>query len=356
MGELVLGRRMGNRALAWGAFFGTLPDLDVLVAPLLDTAGNLWWHRGPSHSLLVMIAASWFLSPWLARWWRRDKVSRSRAGWFVFAAWSTHVLIDCFTVYGTSVFWPFPLPRTGLDLLFIIDPLFTLPMMVALVWLAFLRDRKSAPRRMHINLCGLGVSTAYVLLSCLAKHSVSGEFKADLQRRGVVPQATMEAPTPFNIVLWRAVADCGDSFWIGYRSVLDRESTPVRWTVIPKRQEELGDLAATREGRRLKWFTGGWWIARAHRKGVWVGDLRFGEACTWQTRKGVVDLRPAFSWDLLREESGDRLRGHFARRQDAGDQLRRIARRAMGDRSAWEAPPRLEGVTGSLPESLEWRE
>ena len=80
VGELMLGKRLGNRALAWGALFGTLPDLDVVIAPLLDTAGNLWWHRGPSHSLLVMIVASYLLAPWLAKRWKKDKVSRKLAG------------------------------------------------------------------------------------------------------------------------------------------------------------------------------------------------------------------------------------------------------------------------------------
>src|SRR5688572_29560315 len=90
VGEMMLGKRLGNRALAWGALFGTLPDLDVLVSGLFGTATNLWWHRGPSHSLLVMIAASWFLAPRLAKLWKRDKITKARAGWFVFAAWSTH--------------------------------------------------------------------------------------------------------------------------------------------------------------------------------------------------------------------------------------------------------------------------
>ena len=30
VGEMMLGKRLGNRALAWGALFGTLPDLDVV--------------------------------------------------------------------------------------------------------------------------------------------------------------------------------------------------------------------------------------------------------------------------------------------------------------------------------------
>ena len=42
VGELVLGKRLGNRAIAWGALVGTLPDLDIIFTPLFDHAGWLW--------------------------------------------------------------------------------------------------------------------------------------------------------------------------------------------------------------------------------------------------------------------------------------------------------------------------
>ncbi|MGA0846540.1 MAG: metal-dependent hydrolase, partial [Luteolibacter sp.] len=42
VGEFLLGRKLGNRAPAWGALLGTLPDLDVVFSPLLDNSGNLW--------------------------------------------------------------------------------------------------------------------------------------------------------------------------------------------------------------------------------------------------------------------------------------------------------------------------
>lgn len=352
VGEMLLGRRMGNRALAWGALFGTLPDLDALLSPFLDTAANLWWHRGPSHSLLVMCAASWLLAPWLAKRWKRDKVSRARAGWFVFAAWSTHVLIDCFTVYGTSVLWPFSAKRVAFNHMFIIDPLFTMPMLVALAWLAFLRTKKQLPQRRRLNAWGLGISSAYALLSVGMKFAASAGFDEDLARRGVAYERRMETPTPFNILLWRAVVDRGDEFWVGYRSVLEKREAPVRWTVYPKNAASLAGLEGEREVRTVQWFSGGWWIARPHAKGVWIGDLRFGETRMWGAKKGMVDNRPAFAWDVLPGVSGDRLRTRFPSRANADETLRRMTLRMVGKTDAWEANPRLAGVTGSLPEFL----
>ena len=40
VGEAVLGRKIGGRAMLWGAIAGTLPDLDVFV-PLGDVVKDL---------------------------------------------------------------------------------------------------------------------------------------------------------------------------------------------------------------------------------------------------------------------------------------------------------------------------
>lgn len=353
VGEAVLGRRMRNRAIGWGAFFGTLPDLDVLVSPFLSHAWNLWWHRGPSHSLLAMVLISWWLTKPLSRLWKRDKISSQRTGWFLFLVWSTHVLIDCFTSYGTSVFWPFWNHRVAFNNLFIIDPLFTAPMLVALVWLAFLRKKKQLPRRRRLNAWGMGISALYVLLSVVVKLQMSSRFEEDLSRREITFQRRMETPTPFNILLWRSVVDRGDEFLVGYRSVFDAGNQAVRWTVIPKQAEALNGLMEYRETRIVTWFSQGWWVARPHVKGAWVGDLRFGEVRVFGGRPDGVDLRLPFAWDIVPDEAGETLRPKRMDRVDPGGAMKRIGWRMVGKTDTWGENSRLEGATGSLPEELQ---
>jgi hypothetical protein len=112
----------------------------------------------------------------------------------------------------------------------------------------------------------------------------------------------------------------------------------------------LGD---SREAKMVRWFSDGWWIARPHAKGAWVGDLRFGEGRRWGDKKSMVDSRLVFAWDILPgAENGEHLRGLSSGRDNPEEVLKRLARRAVGDREAWEANPRLAGVTGSLPEFL----
>lgn len=354
VGELLLGKKLGNRALAWGALFGTLPDLDVLISPFLSNSFNLVWHRGPSHSLLVMSLASWWLSRWLARLWKRDKVSRKQAGWFIFAAWSTHVMIDCFTVYGTAVLWPLP-RREAWNHLFIIDPLYTLPLLICLVWLAFLRTKKQLKKRRKLNAWGLGLSSAYVLFSIGMKFLASSAFAADLARRGITPQRRMEAPTAFNTLLWRSVAQVEGDFWVGYHSVFEGKQKPVRWVVYPQNRQSVSHLAQDQAFRRIDSFSDGWWIARPHAKGAWIGDMRFGESLSWGAKKNTVDSQLVFAWQVL-PDSPEKMRTLMSNRGNISTKMVRLFWRILGKSDRWDGTSRLDGVTGKLPEPLRFIE
>lgn len=51
VGEAILGRKVGNRAMLWGGICGTLPDLDVLANAVSDPMSALAYHRAFTHSL-----------------------------------------------------------------------------------------------------------------------------------------------------------------------------------------------------------------------------------------------------------------------------------------------------------------
>lgn len=364
IGELMMGKRLGNWALAWGALFGILPELlEVLVSPLLDTARELASGRGLGHSLWVMALGSWGIAQGLAKLWQREKITKPQAGAFVFTVWSAHVLVDCFAVEGAAVLWPLVDKRVAFSFLYHFDFLFSGPLVVAVVWLAFLREpvakkktrvKKPTPPSKRRRLChwGLGLSAAVALLAVGMKFVASAGFDADLARRGTKYVRRMESPTPFNFLLWRSVVDRGSEFWVGYRSVFERRESPVRWTVYLKSAETLTPVSALRETKTLTSISDGWWIARPHAKGAWLGDLRFPESRIWGSKKSMVDSRLAFSWVIDASEKQDHLRLPSPVSDPAGDYLQRMAARMVGNRETWEANPRLAGVAGSLPEAL----
>ncbi len=362
IGELLLGRPLGNRALAWGALFGILPELDIVIFPLLDTARKLAWQRGPSHSLVMMALGSWGIAFGLNKIWKKEKISKALAFGLVFTAWAAHGLADCLTVKGASVLWPLSENRVAFNCLYPVDPLFTAPLVAAVLWLAFLREpvpkktrsKKPPPPSKRRKLCkwGLGLSAGYALLAVGMKFLASAGFEADLARRGTKYERRMEGPTPYNCLLWRSVVDRGDELWVGYRTVFEFQKTPVRWTVYLKDAEALGKVQELRETTSLLSNTEGWWIARPNAKGAWLGDLRSCEARIWGGKEGMVDSRLAISWDINLTVKGDPLQEIFPDHEAPLDYLQRMSARIFGSRASWEANPRLAGVAGSLPEFL----
>ena len=351
IGELVLGRQLGRRSIAWGALFGTLPDLEVILTWPCPTSWGLHIHRGFSHSIFLIGLLTWLLAKPFAKRWKKDKVTPQRAALFVFLAWGTHVLIDVFTVYGTGVLSPLPGHRASLDNMFIIDPVFTIPLVVAVVIGLFVKPKewKKGHGIRSAAWC-LGISCFYVGLSFLAKNSVSQAVTADLARREVSYQRKMEAPTPFNIIFWRLLVDRPGEIWVGYRSVFDPADRPIRWTVIAKGEEIAAKYQDASEVKTVQWFSKGWWIARESADGLWIADMRFGEGRTWDER-GVA-LRPSFVWTYDPETTKDPLRQHGMERREAGESMRRMGRRMSGEVDAWQGTPRLIGAFLALQEYL----
>jgi len=341
VGALVLGKKIGRPAIGWGALVGTLPDLDSLLVPFLDTSWDLRVHRGFTHSILCLLLVTFGLAKPFALRWKRQKVTPVRAGSFVFLVWSTHVLIDCFTSYGTQVFWPFSSKPASLDNLFIIDPLFTIPLLVAVVWgLRIELKRWKKGEGIKMTAVCLAISTVYVGLSFWAKYAVSSSMVADLERRGISWDRKMESPAPFSILLWRGLIEREEEFWVGYRSLFDGDE-PMSWMIFPKQQEVVEKWRETREVKSVLRFSKEWCLARETRRGVWLVDMRFGEYREWDDRG--LELRPTFAWEYQVDGRGDPLKSRIKDERDMSEMLRRMWGRILGETEEWSGRPRLIG-------------
>ncbi len=65
VGEVVLGKKVGNRAMLWGAVAGTIPDLDILTEFFMSQINALIAHRHITHALVFPVIMSpifgWFV-------------------------------------------------------------------------------------------------------------------------------------------------------------------------------------------------------------------------------------------------------------------------------------------------------
>jgi inner membrane protein len=159
----------------------------------------------------------------------------------------------------------------------------------------------------------------------------------------------MEAPAPFSILLWRAVVEREQEFWIGYRGLLDGDD-PVAWTILPKQGELPAELSDHFEVRSVRRFSKEWWLTRPTRRGAWLVDLRFGDYREWDDR-GLA-LRPIFAWEYQVDGRGDPLKRRIKEERDMGPMMARLWKRMMGDPSGWDDAPRLIGNPSVTSEAL----
>lgn len=272
VGEAVLGRKLGNKAILWGAVCGTLPDLDVLV-PLGDAVRDFTYHRGPSHSLLVL-AAFTPLMVWLITKLHPHTAHR-RLGWYalVYLVFATHVLLDCCTTYGTQIFWPIDTTPIAWSTIFIVDPLYTLPLLAGV--LSALILSRNTPRGHRLNTLGLCLSSAYLAWSVTAKLQLDRLAHIALSEQGIEYQRFISMPAPLNTLLWRVVAMDDGAYYVGYHSLLDATEN-IAFTRYRSDPRLLIGIEEHWPVKRLQWFTKGFYSIQARRGDVVITDLRMG--------------------------------------------------------------------------------
>ena len=262
-------------ALLAGAALGTLPDLDGIPLALLfdDPIMRMTWHRSISHSLFVL--------PFVATliWWlykrRGGRVAASPLRWF-FAmqlALITHPVLDAFTVYGTQLWWPLKTPPTMWSSVFIIDPLYTLWLLIACVVAWRARERPVAQRAL---IAGLVLSTAYLGWSLMAKAQVDRAADEALAAIGLEDAPRFSVPMPFNTLLWRVVAMTPEGYVEGERSLV-ADRGPMRFVARPSDVAALREVADYEAVARLRWFNHGFMKAQQRDGTLIVSDLRMGE-------------------------------------------------------------------------------
>src|SRR5690606_24067086 len=201
VGEAVLGKKVGNKAMLYGAIAGTIPDLDVLSNHFVDTVTALEIHRGFTHSIVFSVLFAPVFG-WLISKIEKKTIATWR-DWSLLMFWSlfTHPLLDAHTTWGTQLFWPLDI-RLEFKNIFVIDPLYTLPFLRFLIMA--MRSPKGSVKRRRYNNLGLIVSSAYLLLTMGIKAITYNKFENALQEQGISYLQIQNKPAPFNTILWTA--------------------------------------------------------------------------------------------------------------------------------------------------------
>ncbi|NMY50681.1 metal-dependent hydrolase [Pseudomonas sp. WS 5011] len=188
----------------------------------------------------------------------------------------THPLLDSFTSYGTQLLWPLTPVPTAWSSIFIIDPLYTVPLCiaVALGLLYGLRDTTGQKTATKAPALALLVSSLYLGFTVAGKYMAEQRVEAELARQGIEAQQIFSTTTPFNSLLWRVIVLDGDDYHEALVSWFD--DTPPTLERIPRGTHLAAALADSPAHARLAWFTNG--VLRYDQLGnhLVVTDIRLG--------------------------------------------------------------------------------
>ena len=269
VGEVVLGKKVGNKAMLYGAIAGTIPDLDVLASHFTDTVSALAIHRGFTHSIVFSVLFAPVFG-WLVS--RYETLGDfKRWSWLFLWAFVTHPILDAHTTWGTQLFWPLDI-RLAFKTIFVIDPLYTLPFLVFLI-IAMLQKRTTEKRHFY-NRLGLYMSSSYLILTFLLKWIAFSQFESALKTQNIAYTQLDTRPSPMNTILWSANVETENAYLLGNYSFFDTK--PITFESYPKNHELLGDLMENEVVQRMIAIAEGWYTVSTKDGQLYFNDLRFG--------------------------------------------------------------------------------
>ena len=297
-GEIALGKKIGNKAILFGAIGGTIPDLDVLIGKLFYTneIDSLAFHRGIMHSIPFAIVGALifgFLSykVYDYGYLRRGTTSLKDWIWLFFLSILTHPILDSFTPYGTQLFLPFSDYRVAFNNIAVVDPLYTLPLLLC-VSITMFFNRKNSKRKTWTK-AGLYLSSAYMILTIGNKLYVDHFFKTSFNQAKINYSRFSAQPTILNNFLWYAVAETDKNYTVSFYSIFDDTNTPPNFINIPKNHKLLD--VDHQDIKTLRWFSNEFYTLSILNNKIIYKDLRY----------PLLDLRDStsslFSFELIKE-------------------------------------------------------
>ena len=326
-GEAILGKKIGNRALLFGAIGGTIPDLDVYVGNLLygNKIDAMLFHRGFMHSIVFSIIAAFALG-WLVyilyNSGKRLNTTTKR-DWIVlfFVSLFTHPILDCFTPYGTQLFAPFTNYRVAFNNIAVVDPLYTLPFLICMIVLMFF-NRTSKKRQLWLKI-GLGISSVYMIFTLMNKFYIDSIFKISLQESHVNYKRFSTQPAIFNNVLWFGIAETESAYYVTDYSLLDTKNRFIKFREVPKKRDlkpaDYNDI------KNLAWFSNDYYsIYKLSNNEYQYNDLRY----------PLLDMdnpnTSVFSLLLYKEKNRSNMKPFRPKFESIGDVLASLWKRIKG--------------------------
>ena len=257
----------------FGWLSGMAPDLDALIRSDTDPLLYLEFHRQFTHSLFFIpfggfLCAVFFYYLLGKRW----QLSFKRTYLFCTLGYATHGLLDACTSYGTQLLWPITNERFAWNTISIIDPIFTLPLVILII----IASVKKQPAFAKAALVWV---LTYQCLGFYQNYRVQQVGESIAQVRGHQPIRIEVKPSFANIVLWKVIYEVADGYYTdAVRAGLTTRIYPGQYTPKLDIERDLPWLDKTSQQaedlERFRWFSKDFLALDANNP-VRVMDMRY---------------------------------------------------------------------------------
>jgi len=279
IGELYLGKKIGKKAMLYGAIAASIPDIDFVTAFWLKTSDDLMAHRGFTHSFLFALIVVAGLAFLFRHRHRVDHIPVKTWLLFMGTEIGSHLFLDAFNAYGIGWFEPFNHFRFSFNSLFVVDPFFSVwPGIATFVMLILPGHRRERKRWAG---WGLVFCSLYFGYSLVNKFETDNKARYALLRQHIHYLDYFTTPAPFNNWLWFVVAEVDSGYYAGYRSVFDKNDS-VDFRFFPRNEVLLKPLGDQKDLELLLRFSQGYYTVDHSDRGLVFNVLRFGQIQGWE--------------------------------------------------------------------------
>lgn len=325
-GELLAGKKLGKKAMLWGAIANSLPDIDVLTQPFLSVPDGLLAHHGLTHSILFAVVMPPLLGYLFSRWKYTRRINFQQ--WtliFTFGLF-THIFIDALNGYGTGWYEPFSHRRISFNTIFVADPFFTFPLLISFVVLLILK--KDSPARKQWAKWGLLLSCCYLLFTFYNKYKVDKIWRKNIAEQQITCTDYFTTPTPLNNFLWYGVIKEDKQFQIGYYSIFDHDEK-ISFYSVPSNDSLISKFWNEKALQKLIRFSEGYYcITKDSAGSLEFNDLRFGQIGGWTNPSADF----IFSYHLSHSGSGEAIISSGRFKLFGKDPLKGLIERIKGEK------------------------
>ena len=255
-----------------GFLSGMAPDLDIFIRSSTDPLLSLEYHRQFTHSLVFIPFGGLICALFLFVVFKKISPFNFKKTWlYCTLGYGTHGLIDACTSYGTLLFWPFSDIRISWNNISIIDPLFTIPL-ILLIALATIKKKNVYSK------IALGWAVIYLMIGMYLHNVAINVGKEIAEQRGHTITRIKAKPSFGNLILWKTIYETDNQFYVDATNLLFNKIIPGESIKKLNQEEDFPWLKEEsqqyKDVERFKWFSNDFLAVNPQNKNQII-DIRY---------------------------------------------------------------------------------